>query len=150
MIDADVIELSVAILTAGAWPLRTLPPPAAAPSMAAPRWGWARDLEEQFTHLYASHHSSRKLAWAPHLSTAEVATTYLAGGEQARLVVSASQLALLLCFNGAATTRPLSHLLASSGLSAPQLLAHSTRSSPPPPPLRRATDASPRLRRFRR
>ena len=48
----------------------------------APRWGWARDLEEQFTHLYASHHSSRKLAWAPHLSTAEVVTTYLAGGEQ--------------------------------------------------------------------
>ena len=121
VIDADVIELSVAILTAGAWPLRTLPPPAAAPSMAAPRWGWARDLEEQFTHLYASHHSSRKLAWAPHLSTAEVATTYLAGGEQATSSAPRN-FALLLCFNGAATTRPLSYLLASSGLSAPQLL----------------------------
>lgn len=85
------LDLSVQVLTTGAWPL---PPPAPAVRLPSEMGAAAAAFGEHYVRAYAG----RRLAWQPALGSVELRATF--GGRAHELVASVPQAALLCLFDG--------------------------------------------------
>ncbi|KAL1921300.1 uncharacterized protein VTP21DRAFT_11016 [Calcarisporiella thermophila] len=89
---ALAVEFNIVVLTAGSWPLSSIPSEFQLP----------QELEQsmsEFAKFYGSLHNGRRLTWLWHLSKAEIKTNYL--DKRYELSVPLYQMGVLLLFNQA-------------------------------------------------